>query len=187
MLMSSKEGAYRMRYGEKGVDWIDAAPGTKSFTGEAAEINVINQSVYGNMNSQTWNSINATIGLANENERTELSDNIPQWNRKKLELMGQSYKANWDRYEEQGGLPEGVIMPLIYTTDEEEECSSWRNNVKSWFATSRAEFVKGVKDPNDNAQWQAYIDGFKTAGYYDWMVFAQDVYDAMLRDKAAEK
>lgn len=190
MLMSSPEGAYRMRYGEKGVDWVEATPGTTSFTGEPAEINVINQTVYGSANSQTWNAVNATIGLANENERTELSDNISEWNRKKLELMGGCYKANWDRYKEQGGLPEGVIMPLIYTTDEEEECSSWRNNVRSWFATCRANFIKGtgdMGDPSNDAHWQKYIAGFKTAGYDDWMVVCQDVYDAMIREKAAEK
>ena len=181
MLMSSKEGTYRMRYGEKGVDWIDAAEGTKSFTGQDAEINVLNQATYGGINAQTWGNVSACLGVANENERTELSDNVTGWNRAKLEMMGKLYKVHWDAYEAQGGMPEGFLMPLIYTTDEDQECSSWRNNTTNYYKSSRASFIKGtgeLNDPSDPVQWQKYIDGFAKVNYYDWLEVVQDIYDA---------
>lgn len=189
MAMSSEEGSYRQRYGEKGVDWDDADPNTTSFTGAVAEIKVLNQQIFGGANAQTWNDIMAAIGLANENERTQFDPNSTAWNDLKLKMMGETYKANWDRYEEQGGRPKNVVMPLVYTTEEDDEVSVWRNNTNNWYKTNRANFIKGVGDlnnPADDAQWQAYIDGFKTNNYYDWLEVAQDVYDFTYGSKSGK-
>ena len=42
MLMWSKEGSLRMRFGEYGVDWTDADPGTTSGYGLTAELKLLN-------------------------------------------------------------------------------------------------------------------------------------------------
>ena len=186
MLLCTEEGAYHMRYGEKGVDWVDATPGSKAFTGLDAEINVLNHNAFGGKGNSTWNTVMATIGISNENEQTEVSDSLSAWNKKKLDMMGECYKANWDNDEKQGGRPKNVVMPLIYNAEEEVEVSIFRNNTQNWFKTNRADFIKGVKDPNDDAQWQAYIDGFKTANYYDWLEIAQDIYEYTYGSKSGK-
>ena len=188
MLMTSKEGSYRMRYGEKGVDWVDATPGSKAFTGLEAEINVLNDA-WGKATSSTFQRVNATISAANENERTELSANTTPWQKAKLEMMGECYQNSWTRYEEQGGRPKDVVMPLIYTSEEENEASMYRNNVNNWYKGARANFIKGTGDlnnPADDAQWQKYIDGFKTQNYEDWLLIAQDVYDYTYGSKSGK-
>ncbi|MBO5954202.1 MAG: hypothetical protein J6Q53_08855 [Oscillospiraceae bacterium] len=181
MLMCSQEGAYRMRYGEKGVDWDDADPNTISFSGVPAEIKVMDQFVFGGYNSKTWNNVLPFLGLANENERTQYDPNSTEWNDLKLKMMAGVYQANWNRYEEQGGLPDGVVKPLIYTEAQETQIKKWQSDTTNWYTSSRRSFILGsgeLNDPSDPAQWQKYIDGFKTTGYSEWLEVAQAAYDA---------
>jgi hypothetical protein len=103
--------------------------------------------------------------------------------------MGECYKANTERYTAQGGRPADVVMPLIYTAEEENEVSMYRSNTQNWFKTNRANFIKGVgefNDPSDDAQWQKYIDGFQTANYYDWLEVAQDIYEYTYGSKSGQ-
>ncbi|MBO5953288.1 MAG: extracellular solute-binding protein [Oscillospiraceae bacterium] len=186
MLLSSQEGSYRLRYGDKGVDWDYADPGTKAFTGLDAEIKVLNQTLYGSKNKSCWNNISGAMGLANENERTQLSENDTAWNKAKLNMMSECFKNNWNRFEAQGGRPADTVMPLVFTAEEEKECWQWRDNSKSWFISCRADFIKGIKDPSNDAHWQDYIKGFETQNYEDWKEMAKHVYNMTYGDKAGK-
>jgi hypothetical protein len=42
-----------------------------------------------------------------------------------------------------------------------------------------AEFVTGVRNPNDDGQWQQYLDELKAIGYEEYISIHQARYDIM--------
>ena len=91
MTMYSKESSYRQRYGEYGVDYTDADPGTTSFLGQPAEIKVLNESAFTGQNNCCWHGIQGTILIQAENEVCQLTEDMGEWVNHKMKIMGDCY------------------------------------------------------------------------------------------------
>lgn len=62
--------------------------------------------------------------------------------------------------------------------EDSRELSTLTTNIESNVATATAEFVSGVRDPNDDAEWQAYVDGLAGLGSERYLEIWQAAYDA---------
>ncbi len=183
MLMTTKESSYRQRYGEKGVDWVDAEPGSKSFLGQDAEYRLIND-IWGTQQNSCWGVINTTILTYAENETAEMSENISDWQRRKYELMADMYNNNMAA---QAARAE-YTMPQIYVPmDVQDADSNVRSNSQTVMNTAVASFVCGTgdkyNDPTNDAQWAAFIAEVESQGYKEWMEHRQALYEQQFPDR----
>ena len=177
MLMSSEEGAYRLRYGEKGVDWVDADPDGVAFTGEPADIRVINETAFNDINNTCWHTVTSTIAINSENEATQITGDMNEWNKHKMQVMSDIYKYF---YEAEAKNPDVLVKGLRYTAEEADASESYRTNTNAWIRECRATFCTGqgaLTDPSDDAQWAEYLAGLEKNGISQWQELVQMVYD----------
>jgi len=180
MTMCTKESAMRQRYGEKGVDWIEADADATSFLGREAELKVLNESAWATGNT-LWHAIGATININAEQESRQVDDNTSEWGKWKLELMKTTYE-NWVAAEE--AKPSFLSTQLVMTLEETEETQAERDNCKAWINTMRAKFACGTDnlDPNDDGDWKDYVKKLESYGLSNWQNQAQEIYDRQMAE-----
>ena len=61
--------------------------------------------------------------------------------------------------------------------EDAKELSTLTANIENNVATAAAEFITGVKDPENDADWQAYIDGLTSLGADRYVEIWQNAYD----------
>ena len=178
MTASTKEGSYRQRYGEYGVDYIDADPGTKSFLGRDAEIKVLNESAFSGQNNCCWHGIMGTILIEAENEVCQLTEDMGEWVNYKMTNMAAAYN-NYVKAETENNPDPKYIMPDIVTPVEVSDAdANERSNSQSVISEALSSFCCGTgvyNNPNDDAQWAAYIKALEDQGYQKWMEYRQAV------------
>ena len=76
-----------------------------------------------------------------------------------------------------GTEPAEKFFNIIYSAEETEVVTEVQAEVIDTLNTWRAEFITGVKDPNNDADWNAFLDELEEKGMYDWMDAAQSAYD----------
>ena len=185
MLMSTEEGSFRSRYGEKGVDWVDADPGTTSFLGRPAKIKVLNEGAFGGTNNECWNGNYVGLFIDSENEACQLTEDMGEWVNYKMKLMKDmvdNYYAAAER------TPENVVPALMYTVKQDEEIAASRSNAQNVYNTARSSFCTGTSangkytNPKDDAQWNQYLQELIDQGYEEWRDMAQKVYAKMVEE-----
>ena len=180
MLLSTEEGSLRMRYGEKGTDWVDADAGSKSYLGYDAKLKILNEDAYTGDGNTTWCAIVACMGIGMENEYCQLSDDMSEWVQYKMGLMKDTYE-NYMAAQER--TPDNIIWELIYTVEESDEIYAVRTNVSNLYKTARTSFCTGTSadgkytDPSSDAQWAAYKQEVLDKGYEEWREMAQAIYE----------
>lgn len=176
MTMCSEEGSLRMRYGEKGVDWVDADEGTKSFLGYDAKIKVLNESAFNANGNQTWGANAATILIYAENEETQvMTAEEDTWTAHKMKIMGECV-VDYNKAAEENN-PE-LVQPLVYTLTEGEATYAERTNCQSWIKQCRSQFCTSKMDVHSDSQWESYLKELDAQGYETWLQQAQQLYDA---------
>ena len=179
MAMTTKEGAYRQRYGEKGIDWVDADPNTKSFLDWDADIKVINE-VWGTQNNQIWAVIMGTVLEASENERTQVSNDTDEWLKYKLEMMKDCYDE-FTKAEKENNPPEEQIIRFLHVPQEVSDATK-----NEWSATttlikqSLSDFICGTgtyNNPSSDAVWNAYVAAIEATGYQTYLEHRQMLYE----------
>ena len=185
MTMCSKEGSYRQRYGEYGVDYVDADPGTTSFLGQPAEIKVINEDAFAGQNNTCWHLIQGTILIQAENEVCQLTPDMGEWINAKMKAMADCYNSYV--YAEENYTDKDRVMPDIVTpVNVSDADKNERENSQSFIAECLKSFCTGQGDynnPNDPAQWAAYIAELENLGYKTWMEHRQLVYEDQYPDR----
>ena len=178
MTASTKEGSYRQRYGEYGVDYVDADPGTKSFLGRDAEIKVLNESAFSGQNNCCWHGIMGTILIEAENEVCQLTEDMGEWVNYKMHNRADAYN-NYVKAETENNPDPKYIMPDIVTPVEVSDAdANERSNSQGVISEALSSFCCGTgvyNNPNDDAQWAAYIKALEDQGYQKWMEYRQAV------------
>jgi putative aldouronate transport system substrate-binding protein len=78
------------------------------------------------------------------------------------------------------GKESDAIFPywnLWVANEDASELSTLTANIESNVATATAEFITGVRDPNNDADWQAYLDGLAGLGVDRYVEIWQKAYD----------
>lgn len=178
MLMSSKEGSYRQRYGEKGVDWVDADEGAVSFLGQPAELKVINEGAYTDMGNQTWSTIVSAIVFNAENEACQISDDMSDWVKHKMGMMAECHE---NYYEAVKRNPTNIVGLFDYTTEDEDFIMASKSNTVNFINQCRASFCTGsgndYTNPSNDAQWEAYVKGIEAQDIATWKSVDQELYE----------
>lgn len=191
MAMTSPEGTLRQRYGEKGVDWEEADPGTKSFLGLDAEIKVLDENAFMGQNNSCWHKIMATVLIYSENETVQRGLDDTEWATYKYKLMGDCY-WNYKEAEEKNNpeakylFPTDVVIPEEVTAADSNQKSAATALIKeatSQFCVSTGDY----NDPTDDAQWAKYLAAMEATGYKTWLNNRQVVYEAAYPDRVPAK
>ncbi len=171
--MCSEEMSIWTRYGQRGVDWVEPAEGTKGmydFLGYEALIEPTLQ----------WGSV----------QNSHWQGGTPLFRRTYIPLgvvggdASQQSKANaiklaYERYgEDNYTFPvDSFVAKLIYTSDELDERAEIMASTESYVNQSLYEFVTGGKDIDKD--WDAYIKELKALNIDRLLEIAQTAYDRM--------
>ena len=178
MRFYSTDVARRGRYGEYGVDWVDADPGTTSYVGYPAAIKVLNDGAFGGATNSTWNSVPPTILVNSEHEDSQFDDTLDEWQYYKKEIFS-GLIQNFERKEKETvDISSGT---LVYTEEEKETTSTLRSNLTNYIANQRTDFMVGKQDVSNDNVWNAYITELNRLGFETWRSQAQAVYDRQNR------
>ena len=174
MKMYSEEGSYRIRYGEKGVNWDDPDEGAVSAYGIPATFKLINDP-WGTQNAQVWSRVGCTLNYYAEGESAQTAEEMSQWEKDKNQLHAQQRKM-FDEAGEKNNLKN--IAPVLQTTaEEQEEYEVIRTNIYDLGAKAETEFITGTggRDINNDAHWAAYIKEMEELGMYDYQALMQKI------------
>ena len=81
-----------------------------------------------------------------------------------------------------GNVPEEVVTDIAYNAEEREYYNSVKQVFKDYIMEARAKFGTGVWDPNNDADWQTYLNELEAIGLTDYVANAQGAYTRMLAE-----
>ena len=169
----SPEAYLRQRYGEFGVDWTWAEPGKTGHRGGEAKIRLLNPLVYSEHNAQCWHVVGT---VASELDwQYEVDDSDPNnWDTVRVRKLNQLYENSMN-----APTPDEVFDFAIYSLSDYEERSEFASDITNYVFNSRSEFCTGVRNPENDADWQTYLDGLRALRYDRWIDLAQIGYDRL--------
>lgn len=180
MLLATDEGAYRVRYGIEGENWTWCkGEGKTSYMGLEAEINMLFDP-FGMVGNENHKNASPTVNPNAEGETCYMGD-LTEWMKARYALNGDAYNF-WLKHE----FDNPYIFPIIVLTDAEtEENKSERSNCQNVISTYRTKFCKGTDglDPNDNADWEEYLNELDEMGLDIWVAQYQRIYEERYMDK----
>lgn len=160
------ECTIRTRFGEKGVDW-EVVEGKTTLYGENTSINVLNAKAF-SAGNQSWqrngNQITRPDNYSKAADIATAANNV--------KLYASQGEAMYTK-----PMPEEVITKLAMNAEETEIISEVEQLLKDYITQTRAEFATGVLDPNNDADWQKYLNNLETMGLADWVAAYQSAYD----------
>ena len=170
----SRDACIRMRYGEYGVEWTDAEEGALSTMGLPATITNLDSSMWSKQSNACWHTVTGTC--------IYLPDMLASW----VDLGAEDFASvrtnvfitlysAWSA----GKVPDEVVYDLIYTAEENEMISDLKTPYKQYVREARAQFTTGQLDPNNDRDWNNYLDTLKALGEDTLVKNAQSSYTRM--------
>lgn len=161
-----------MRYGIEGTDWRKVTEGQTSI-GKDAQLEVLDGSLWSSQNNHHWHDDACDIAtLAYANATLFVSDD--SWSSRRSALCSSCRKA----YDSMP-TPAEVVTDLVYAADEAEIASECSKVLKDYVKEARALFATGAMDPNNDADWQSYLDALEGQGLTAYTEAAQAAYTRM--------
>ena len=175
MTLWSWEGSMRIRYGEYGVNWTDADPGTKSDMGLDAVYKLISDPLT-QQNTAHWGTIACCFNHYAEGETAQIADNMDEWTQKKSAMHAESRRI-FDAAVEKNTI-QNPCPTLIYTTEEKEATEMIRTNLNSYTGKQEMAFITGIgADINSDADWAKFQQEMADMGLEEYRVLVQTAYD----------
>jgi len=169
----SWDGSMRSRYGEYGVNWTDADPGSKSDMGLDATYKLISDPLKA-QGTQKWAKMGPVLNIMAEGELAQIADEMSDWAKLKSRLHAESYQnmlAAEEKYN-----PKTVVNGFTYTQEENDDTATIRTNVGDRAQKAQTEFCTGLLDINDDAVWNTYLQELKDLGQDEWTKVANVAY-----------
>jgi len=173
--LSGKEAFVHMRYGEESVDWNWAKAGDKDLYGHNALITLVASDVFTAQNNKNWHVVGSTLAPYTAYGGTTFT-NDGAWTTKAKMLCSETVDAYASMK-----TPDEVVYNLVYNSEENETVSEVSTVLKDYIKQSRSEFATGVRDPNSDADWNAYLNDLNNQGISKWLSVAQTAYTRMLK------
>lgn len=166
----------RFRYGEEGVDWVEAV----DYETQIPMVKVLNSDAYGGQTDSTWAMAgpymnggdlrtNTTTG-----EPTKAVEDMT-WNEYRKYISDAMVKASMEQAEKYN--PERLFTTVIYTDEEVEENGTAFTNIASYTSESRAKFAVGQLDIDSDADWNEYLSTIESLGSKALLENTQAAYD----------
>ena len=171
--MCSEESYMRQRWGVKDVDWEWSDGSVTGNNGEPAKFKILVPGIWNSTNNQCWHSMGSVASEWYYNYEVDLSDET-DWDTQRAQKLLKTYELC-----KAAGEPEEVYYFSEFKPEESEELNEFESDVKEYIKTARAEFCTGVKDPNKDSDWNAYVEAVKALNYDRWVEINQMAYDRM--------
>ncbi len=75
------------------------------------------------------------------------------------------------------GEPEEQLLVFLRTPEEDELFHEYNLDLTSVVNTAMSEFCLGIRDPYNDADWQAYLDALDKLHFERWAELGQASYD----------
>ncbi len=176
-LMESEEGALRVRYGEPGVDWKYYEGDETSVSGAKYEMEVINE-VLSTQTKSIWSS---ALCMPDVSDLINIKYPSTEWYDYQLKItyeQFQNYMGCQVKYN-----PDLIYPGPRYTEEEEERTDAARENCVTYVKTSMTEFITGILDPSDDAQWDAYLKKLDELGFQQWKEVSESSWARILESR----
>ncbi len=170
-LMMSDEASKITRYGEKGVNWADADPGSIGYYGTPAVMKIL---------KNTWAAVGQNQNFLQQSPYIldpAIATGV-QWERNPKEA-GYIKALAVMKLDKTGVVPKEFIANLVYTEDEVERIRTPKTNVDSYIMQSIANFVAGDWDPGNDAKWASYVAEYEKMGLSTYQKTVQTAYTRM--------
>jgi putative aldouronate transport system substrate-binding protein len=166
------------RYGEEGVDWSQRPEDLKKTSNVYVEMGlypslsiVEMSSIWSNPSSQFWRNVNPRWSPIEESLRKgdiliPYDPSLPQV---------PAWIANYQYYRNRH--PEKILPVLRYSMDDVVKNAEAITNVNEYVRQAIAEFVTGIRDINNNAAWNTYLQELNNMGLPQWLSSSQATYD----------
>lgn len=168
-LFCADESVRRMRWGEEGVDW-ERSEGENQF-GTISQVKVINNAAFSSGNT-TWQMNGSAITIP-ENY-SPIANYDETWAGREFSLEVALMNACLSAPQ-----PDEVVYELVYTQEENEVVSEFKQLLQDYLLESRAQFATGVLDPNSDADWQTYLNNLESLGLPRILEVSQAAYTRM--------
>ena len=171
--LCSSESYLRGRWGVQGVNWDYASedntlPGA---LGGEARIELLTDDVFSSVNNQCWHLQQSVC--ASEYWQYALDTSTEDWKAVQYRKL-QEQMANY----EAAGMPGEYIMTQQRNDEEEEIFQEHNSDLNTYVAKARANFCTGITNPENDADWESYLNDLYAMGYQEsWVGVAQSCYD----------
>jgi putative aldouronate transport system substrate-binding protein len=177
--MHSPEGFAVQRWGKEGVDWDyienseykDMAEGNGCYGGTAKYV-TYNQGFNKDARWFYWCSFVDHTNFSLFVHPTK-DDYVSVMNRKAYQNVATQL---------QQPRPEDELVTFSRTPEEDELFFEFNEELSSVINTAKSEFIIGIRDPKDDAQWQAYLNDLKQLKFERWQEFGQNSYERQLAE-----
>ncbi len=169
--MCSPESYLRQRWGEEGIDWVYSEGGKTGHRGGEARIKVLNPNVQSEQNAKTWHYVASIVDETYWQYEVDFT-NREDWDTRHVEKCNEVYS-----YTVEAPHPKETFDFAIYSQADYEERSEFAKELTSYIRNRRSAFGTNVMDPNNDADWQSYLDGLDTNRYDRWIELAQIGYN----------
>lgn len=161
--MYSREISMWNRLGEPGVDYRIPEAGEIGVDGKPATYEPILP--WGQINSARWDEIGPTY---NDFDNNGVKGDDPYELQLYLWTATEKYYAPY-----KPPLDMLINSKIYFVPDQARRLSEIRTDLDTYVKNSLAEFVTGVRDPNDDKQWQDYLNELKKLGYEEYISIYQ--------------
>jgi putative aldouronate transport system substrate-binding protein len=175
MTMWSWDGSMRIRYGEKGVNWVDPDPGAKSDMGLDATYKLLIDPL-SIQSTAKWACIASTLNIYAELETAQTDENTDPWFAMRIAKAAESHRL-FKEQEENFNDPTVKAPILTFTEEEKERTAIHATNVGDRRNKAQTEFCTGILDPNSDADWNEYLKQLNDLGLPIVMDYMQAGYD----------
>lgn len=164
-LFYEEEGLIWSRYGEMGVDIIEAQEGVEDFLGnQATYFRVTPSSEIGN---QGWSQLGAWGMIQDYNLLFEAGD-------ANIEYV--LYRETVDKYEPYSSSLESAVLPMAMTEEDSRAIVDVEVPMEQYVSQATAEFITGSRDID--ADWDAYVKAVESFGLATYLETYQKAVDA---------
>ncbi len=187
MLASSEEGGYRLRYGERGVDWDWPDEGQTSFMGLPCTVKVMSEFISTSTQNKTWKN-GPGILIYSENETVQYT-NIDGWIGKRCDLI----KGIYDSFTAaEANNPKHICPVIVLSEAQSVKNEVERSNTQNVIYMMRDTFIRGTAsdtilngakaDINNDDHWQKYLEALENEGLEVWKAQMQEIFNEHYTD-----
>lgn len=176
MKMFDEETAYRISYGEYGVNWEYAPEESVTDFGIPAKIKIVNDPLM-QENACLWGAVrgSGTLLTCIDGENVIPAQENTDWQKQRNAMSGKA-RINADTAAVSNN-PENLCPVLMYTDEELSQTENQRLKVSEYYKKSRTNFIKNILNPNSDEDWDRYLQQVKDYGLADWLAAAQTAYE----------
>lgn len=169
--MASREMTIAQEHGIPGEDWVWDNTGT-SAVGNPSTFKQLTPNPWQTQNNKLWNILGPSTYVDLGCSKAWEDDG--SWDANRYKQMRTLYQAYME-----APKPAETVTKLLYTEEEQEVVTEYSSTIKSYVKNARAMFATGALDPNDDGDWQEYLNALKAQGIDAYMAAAQSAYTRM--------